>query len=206
MTVFWPVCMQISITKLRVIWIAQCKWWSGGVSKWRTCQITQRYRSMNALTSKLWFGGQSYMYNVTMWPSNYLFRKTVHFLIEILSQICQKNTEYEPYVFFLLWSTKPQTLRSLLSLVVTLGNSNMAITIRHCNFESAFMWKHSMFQVIKFLVWRGQWPIVARLNWILRQVVNLCRCKLSNLSSLSLNPVINWYGVHRAMALAEMLN
>ena len=57
MTVFWHVCTQIS-----VIWIAQSKWWSGGVFQWRISQILQRNHRMNALTSKLWFGRWSYMY------------------------------------------------------------------------------------------------------------------------------------------------
>ena len=60
MTVLWPVCTQIS-----VIWIAQFKWWSGGVFQWRISQIMQQNCRMNALTSKLWLGGggggQSYV-------------------------------------------------------------------------------------------------------------------------------------------------
>ena len=49
----------------------------------------------------------------------------------------------EPCLFSPLWNAKPQTQRSLLSPVCTLGNSNIAITNRHCNFESALVWKHS---------------------------------------------------------------
>ena len=60
MMVFWPVCTQDS-----VIWIVQFKWWSGGVFQWCTSQITQQNRCMNVLTSKLRFGGRSY---VTFWP------------------------------------------------------------------------------------------------------------------------------------------
>ena len=52
--------------ELRIIFVlvyfAQFKCWSGGVFQWRISQITQWYRRMNALTSKLWFGGRSYMY------------------------------------------------------------------------------------------------------------------------------------------------
>ena len=44
-----------------VIWNAQFKWRSGGVVQVRISQIMQRNRRMNALTSKLWFGGRSYV-------------------------------------------------------------------------------------------------------------------------------------------------
>ena len=64
MLVFWPVCTQISIMKGN-FWIAQFKCWSGGVFQWLISQITQRNCRMNALTSKLWFGGWSY---VTFYP------------------------------------------------------------------------------------------------------------------------------------------
>ena len=37
---------------------------------------------------------------------------------------------------------KLQIRRSLLSLLHTLGNLNIALTIRHCNFKSALVWKH----------------------------------------------------------------
>ena len=48
----------------RVIWITQFKCsWSGGVLQWCISQITScsKIGCMNALTSKLWFGGRSYV-------------------------------------------------------------------------------------------------------------------------------------------------
>ena len=54
------LCVR-KLASWRVIWISQFKWWSGGVFKWRMSQITRRNRRMNALTSKLWFGGRSYV-------------------------------------------------------------------------------------------------------------------------------------------------
>ena len=62
MTVFGPCVRQI--TSRCVIWNAQSKWRSGCVFQWCISQIMQRNRHMNALTSKLWFGGGA------MWPSN----------------------------------------------------------------------------------------------------------------------------------------
>ena len=35
-------------------------------------------------------------------------------------------------------------LGEIFFLVYTLSNSNIAITICHCNFESALVWKHSI--------------------------------------------------------------
>ena len=88
MTVFWPVCRQIS-----VIWIAQFKWWCGGILQRRISQIAQQNCHMNAVFS--------------------LSGILNHKLGKVVSLMCRP----------------------------TLGN--IAITIRHCNFESALVWKHS---------------------------------------------------------------
>ena len=59
MMVFWPVCMQISITKGNLNFVI--------LMTVQRCfpvthlLITQRNRRMNALTSKLWFGRRSYV-------------------------------------------------------------------------------------------------------------------------------------------------
>ena len=56
---FGPCIRQI--TSRCVIWNAQFKRRSGGVFQLRISQIMQRNRRMNALTSKLWFRGRSYV-------------------------------------------------------------------------------------------------------------------------------------------------
>ena len=61
---FGPCVRQI--TSRCIIWNAHFKWRSGGVFKLRISQITQWNHSMNALTSKSWFGGGA------KWPSNWL--------------------------------------------------------------------------------------------------------------------------------------
>ena len=60
------------LTSRCVIWNAQLKWRSGGIFQWRISQITQQNRRMNALTSKLWFGGGA------TWPSNHFRLYTAH--------------------------------------------------------------------------------------------------------------------------------
>ena len=45
----------------------------------------------------------------------------------------------EPCFFSPLWTNS----EIVFSLVCTLGNSNIAITIRHCNFESAHIWENT---------------------------------------------------------------
>ena len=84
MTVFWPVCTQIS-----VIWIAQFKWWSGGVFQWPFSQIMQRIAVWMPWPLNCDLGGGA------TWPSNHFRWETAHFLIEMKQQsaYCQKNTE-----------------------------------------------------------------------------------------------------------------
>ena len=97
MTVFWPVCMQISI-----ILIAQFKWWSGGVFQWRISQLMQRNRRMNALTSILWFGRRSY---VTSWPLPPINR-TFFNRNEIVISMSEEHGN-KPCFFSPLWNAKP---------------------------------------------------------------------------------------------------
>ena len=77
MTVFWPVCMQISITKANLncaiqMMVRRC------FPVTHISQIMQRNRHTNALTSKLCFEGRATR------PSNHFRQWTLHFLIEIL--------------------------------------------------------------------------------------------------------------------------
>ena len=60
MTIFWPVCMQISITKGNLNCAIQMTVRSF-FFQWRISQIMQWNHSMNALTSNLWCGGWSYV-------------------------------------------------------------------------------------------------------------------------------------------------
>ena len=55
---YFGPCVR-KITLQCVIWIVQFKWWSRGIFQWRISQITQQNNCMNALTSKLWFGGRA---------------------------------------------------------------------------------------------------------------------------------------------------
>ena len=93
----------------------------------------------------------------------------MHFLIEILSQIkyqwaCQKNTETSH-------ACSPRSgmlnhkLRKI-SPVCTLGNSYIAITIRHCNFESALVWKR-VYEMLMMpsLPSPGCWMSTLRSRW-----------------------------------------
>ena len=76
---FGPCVRQI--TSRCIIWNAHFKWWSGGVFQLRISQITQRNHRMNALTSKLWFGGGA------KWPSN-------HFCLQNTARcICTETQE-----------------------------------------------------------------------------------------------------------------
>ena len=60
---------------------------------------------------------------------------------------CQKNTEMSH-------ASSPRSgmlnhkLGEVSSLLWTLGNSNIAITIRHCNIESALVWKDSKWGIL----------------------------------------------------------
>ena len=120
----------------------QLNWWSRGVFQWRISQIMQRNHCVNALTSKLWFGGRSY---VTFWPLptiNGTFSNRNSISNEISIIMSKKRA-------MLLLAPRSGLLNCKLgevfSLVCTLGNSNIAITILHCNFESALVWKQSEF-------------------------------------------------------------
>ena len=92
----------------------------------------------------------------------------MHFLIEILSQIkyqwaCEKNTETSHPAC----SPRSGMLNCILrkiSLVCTLGNSN--ITIRHCNFKCALMWKR-VYEMLMMpsLPSPGCWMSTLRSRW-----------------------------------------
>ena len=118
MTIFWPVCTQIS-----VIWIAQFKWWSRGVFHRRNSKITKRNRHMNALTSKLWFGRRSYATFYPLPPINHAFSNTNEMHLGIVRRT-QKRLSHSSYPRSGMLNPE---LRKVFSLLCTLCNSNIAI-------------------------------------------------------------------------------
>ena len=131
--------------------IVKFKSWSGGVFQWPISQITQWNHCMNALISKFWFGRWCYVTFWTLPPINQALSNGNSITNEIAISMSEEHRN-EP-CFSLLWNAEPHTLRSLF-LVCTLGNSNITITIRNCNFKSAFVWKHSQFHTFKsVLIW-----------------------------------------------------
>ena len=114
------------------IWNAHFKWRSGGVFKLRISQIMQRNHRMNALTSKLWFGGGG---GGAKWPSN-------HFRLYTARCICTEAQEMRApcmfdwqgtQTFFSSWNAKSQ----IRSLVCTLRNSNIAVASLVCTLHSS---------------------------------------------------------------------
>ena len=120
------------ITLRCIIWNAQFKWRSRGVFQLRISQITQRNRCMNALTSKLWFGGRSY---VTFKPLPPIYR-ALHYVQEHRKRklcVCLAGYPDMNEAFLLLWNAKPQ----FRSLVCTLRSSNIAIASLVCKLRNS---------------------------------------------------------------------
>ena len=149
---FGPCVCQI--TSRCVIWNAHFKWRSGGVFQLCISQITQQNCCMNALTSKLWFGGGA------TWPSN-------HFHLYTARCICTEAQEMRALCMFDWQGTQTFFSRSgmlnpkraqIRSLVCTLLNSNITIKSLVCTLHNlncairmiiqiahfAFAWKQSM--------------------------------------------------------------
>ena len=136
MTVFWSVCEQISITKANL----NC-----AIQMVRRC-FPVTHLSNHAAKSPY----ECPDLQIVIWGEelrdllyNHFRQETVHFQIEILPQmeyqsVCQKNTETNH-------ASSPRSgmlnrkLGKIFSLMCTLGNSNIAITIHHCNFKSALV-------------------------------------------------------------------
>ena len=94
MTVFWTMCTQNFIAMYNLI--AQFKWRYGGVFQWRISQSMQRNRRMNALTSKLWWGGGE-----AKWPSNHFRLYTVHCICTEAQETCLigRVPRHDPRIF-----------------------------------------------------------------------------------------------------------
>ena len=136
MTVFWPVCTQISITKANLYCAIQ-------VMVQRCFPLTHlsnhaaksRYECID-LKIVIWGAELCNLLTTSAdKPRHHAFSNRNSISNEIAMSMSVEHRN-EPRFFSLLWNANPQTCQSLLSLVCTLGNSNIAITIRHCNFES----------------------------------------------------------------------
>ena len=110
----------------------------------------QRNRRMNALTSKLWFGGQSY---VTFYPLPPVYR-ALHMCrhIENASSVHVWLAGY-PDILLPLWNATCKS--QIRSPVCTLRNSNMAITSLVCTLRNSNCTIQVIIQITHFaLMWK----------------------------------------------------
>ena len=158
------LCVR-NITSRCVILIAQFKWRSGGVFQWRISQITQWNCCMNALTSKLWFGGaelRDFLTTSANIPHAAYVQK--HRKRELLACLIGRVPRHEPHIF----SRSGMLNRkfSLSCVHCTLRNSNIAITSLVCILCNSNCTIQMVIQIVHFaLVWKQETRAPCMFDW-----------------------------------------